>query len=209
MSIIKALPEELPEHAGEELKALYAKVSEHAGRVTMEARMMGQVPAFADDMFDNHHDVLKEGLGHLDLKQREAIALAVSSANQCVNCVKSHRRKCLDVGYSEEQVVEILGITSLCAMYNTVWTFRHLVDDEQYMKMATPLKADAMSESSLGPLLVELICVAVSTIRECKLCVKAHTKKAIKADATPEMINETIMVAAVMTAYNLYFRLNH
>lgn len=209
MPLIEVLPEQVPDDASDELQALYELGNEGGGRMKMEVRMMGHSPSFARDMMENHRRVIREGLGTLDLKQREAIALAVSSANACINCVKSHRRKCLDAGFTKEQIYEILGITAECSMHNTVWTYRYLVEDDEQRDMPTPLKSELMANASIGTLLVELICIAVSTIRECKLCVKAHTKKAIKAGATPQMLHEANMVAAVMTSYNLYFRLNH
>ena len=209
MPLTSPLPASLPDDADDVIKDLYAKVESQRGRVPVEVRMMAHVPTFANDMFENQQRIIHDGLDHLSLQQREAVALAVSSANFCVNCIKAHRRKCIDAGYSESQTIEILALAAQCAMLNTNHQFRHAVSDDRFMQMTNPLKTDAMQAVSLDALTVELICLAVSSVNACELCIQNHTQKAMDAGASVEQIDEAVLVASVMTAYNWYFRMQH
>ena len=196
------------DQASAELQALFDEARQRLGKVTTEVRMMGHIEPFARDMMHNHLEVVRNGLGFLSDKQREAVALGVSSANHCVACVKAHRRKCLDLGYSEAQALEIIAVAVECAMLNTLYTFRRLAPGD-FGKRPSPLRSRSLVDVSLDELTVQLICLSVSAVNACQSCVEAHVKKARDAGASDDQIDEASLVAAVMTGYNHFFRLQH
>lgn len=51
--------------------------------------------------------------GHLDVTAKELIGLTCSLVLRCDDCVKYHLGKCKEVGLSEEQVQEAMGIATL------------------------------------------------------------------------------------------------
>ena len=196
------------EQASPELQALYEQVQQTIGQVPVEVRMTGHVVPFAKDMFENHLQFIRQGQGHLSDAQRGAVALAVSSANFCINCVKAHRHKCTKLGYTETQTLEIIAVAAECSMLNTLYKFRDFAAGD-FADRPNPLKTQALADVTLEGLTVQLICLAVSVINACKRCVEVHTQQARDLGATTEQINEAALVASVMTAYNQFFRLQH
>ena len=51
--------------------------------------------------------------GSLDIKAKELIGLSCSLVLRCDDCVKYHLGRCKEVGLSEEQVQEAMGIATL------------------------------------------------------------------------------------------------
>jgi len=52
-------------------------------------------------------------VGHLDIKAKELIGLTCSLVLRCDDCVKYHLGKCKEVGLTQEQVQEAMGIACL------------------------------------------------------------------------------------------------
>lgn len=55
-------------------------------------------------------DSLAYSNGHLDERTKEMIGLTTSLVLRCDDCVKYHLEKCLEVGYTFEQIVEGMSV---------------------------------------------------------------------------------------------------
>ncbi|MEM1209419.1 MAG: carboxymuconolactone decarboxylase family protein [Planctomycetota bacterium] len=178
----------------------------------VELKMMARSPAVMRDTFDAATAVAAEAQdGPLDEKQLEAIRLAVSSANNCHHCVRAHRKKAANQGWSDAEISDILGLTALCAMLNAYHRHRDLIGPAAAEADGLPVDsglphAAIAHPDRLDPLLVELICMAVSSIMACPQCTRHHRQAAIHHGATPEHLAQTARAAAVMTLYNTFFR---
>ena len=198
-----------PDQAPAEAQKLFEQIKSAFGtdEVPTEYRMMGQVPAFAGDAFQNMRQQIREdGAGPLDQPTREALALAASVANNCKSCTRAHAQACQAAGWSEAQVAEILSVTATAAMYNTFYKFQHGVSDEDLTATKPRLRAHTWRGTSLDTELVELIALLVSVINSCDHCIEAHTQKALDAGVSREGIQHAMRIASVMTAFNTYFR---
>jgi alkyl hydroperoxide reductase subunit D len=206
MPVTEALP---PDQAPEATRQVFEKIKQAEGKdqVPIEFQMMGHVPAFAGDAFANQQKYLNDGNTVLTLAQREALALATSSANDCKSCVRAHVKACQDAGWSETEVAEILAVAANAAMYNTFYKFQHGVSDEALSQTKPMLRAHTWRNTSLDDGLVELIAVIVSVINSCDYCIDAHTQKALDAGVPREQLQEAMRLSSMMTAFNAYFRI--
>lgn len=48
--------------------------------------------------------------GHLDAKTRELICIAVAVTTRCDGCIANHVRKAMELGTTEEELAEALGV---------------------------------------------------------------------------------------------------
>jgi len=175
----------------------------------VELKMMARSPKVMRDTYDAATLVAAEAEdGPLDMKQIEAVRLAVSSANNCPKCVKSHAAKCKTLGWSSEEVSDILGLAAVCTMLNAYHRHRELLGPA-----ADPLPADSglphrsiLEPDRLDRMLVELICMAVSSVVACPQCTQHHRAAAVELGATDDHVAQTVRATAVMTLYNTYFR---
>ncbi|MEM0914465.1 MAG: carboxymuconolactone decarboxylase family protein [Planctomycetota bacterium] len=180
----------------------------------VELKMMARSPAVMRDAFDASTAVAAEAEdGPLDGKQIEAIRLAVSSANNCHHCVRAHSKKAAKLGWSEAEVSDILGLAAVCSMLNAYHRFRDLAGLNDDARVIDGLPAESglphaaiLRPDRLDPMLVELVCMAVSSILACPQCTKYHRQAAVRHGATDDHIAQTVRAAAVMTLHNTYFR---
>ena len=111
-------------------------------------KRMGYVPQLLElikdsnsEMFDaiNYMDdaVLKDGA--VSAKNKRLIALALSAARQCPQCVDTHARAALYLGAKKEEIVETLfvcmlvaGAPSLAAAKNTIRFLKGEIDPLEY-----------------------------------------------------------------------------
>lgn len=204
------MPPVKDDQANDRQASFFQQIQERFGRVSMEVRMMAHAPAFAQEMVDNQRQYLHDGLGFLDLAQREAICLAVSSANGCVNCVKAHYHKCLDAGWSEEQTATFLGFEAQLAMQITWHNLREsMADAKTQDESEMPMRMRAIEQVGIDVGLAALIGLAVAGVRSCPVLIQRYVEQARSAGMSTDQIDEAVYVAAVMSSYNHFFRIQH
>lgn len=197
-----------PDQASPAVQGVYDQIRQSIGQgqVSVGFQMMANVEPYLRDSFENYHRTLYQGAGRLDAKQREAIALAVSSAMNCTACVRSHAKRAVEMGWTGQQVTEILAVVATCTMYNTYYRFKDLSGDGAFEPMKMELRADTMRENTLGREVTELISIVVSNINGCRECVGSHVKKALKLGLTHADIDEAVRLSAMMSSFNAFHR---
>ena len=198
-----------PEEAPESTQKIYDRIAETigGGSVPLGYQMMGHVEPFLQDSYMNDRKFIKDGAGSLDPRQREAIVIATSSAMNCVHCVKAHVKEAVESEtFTEQEVREILAVTATCAMYNTYYKFKDLVDDEQFKSYQVGLRAHTFQKTSLDDVMVELINIVVSNINGCLMCTSGHVKKAMALGLSADDVDEAIKISATMAAFNTFHR---
>lgn len=175
------------------------------GGPPVELLMMGRVPALAEGVLANQRAHTKADDEVLELKTRSALTLAVSVANGCHGCVRSHREHALQLGWSEADITAILGITAECSMLNTYHRHREL-DESLKLPTHSGLTFKLLDHPPIERKVYELICVVVSGLNNCPACVRYHTDRARASGLSDEAIREAVRLGAVMTLLNLYFR---
>ncbi len=94
-----------PEDASGELFETFEEIRSHAGKVGNVWRALGNNPKMLKAVWDRRQSVM--GGDALPLVTKEAIALAVSEANQCTYCVTNHSAALSRLGESPDRIEEI------------------------------------------------------------------------------------------------------
>ncbi len=194
------------EATAEQAEMLEWVKSRRNGTAHTEFRMMARAPQFARDALALQDAHLHAEDGVLDGKTREAIALAVSVANGCTSCVKSHARRAQKVGWSEADVTAILGLVSQCSMLNAYHRHREL-DPTLMLPKQSGLPFGFTQNPPIEKRTAELIGVVVSGVNGCPACVRYHTDAARTLGVTDQQLHEAVRVGAAMTMFNAYFRI--
>lgn len=203
------VPPLAPEAAPESTKSIYNRIAETIGdgKVSLGYQMMGHVEPFLQDSYMNYRKFVHDGAGKLDARQRAAIVMATSSAQNCSHCVRHHAKEIVAAGsLTEQEVREVLAVTATCAMYNTYYKFKDLAGDAKFEAFSVGLRAHTFLKSTLGQPLVELINIVVSNIHGCPTCTSGHVKKALELGLTHDQIDEAMKVSATMVSFNTFHR---
>lgn len=79
--------------------------------------------------------------GALDVKTKELIALAISVAIRCDDCIGFHVKAALDLGATREEIVETLGMAIYMGAGPSVMYATHALEAYEQFKQATQAPA--------------------------------------------------------------------
>lgn len=159
----------------------------------------GRVPSFLQDFYMNFKKFVWSE-GHLDVKTRATIALAVTSALGCPAWSDWLAQRLERLGLGSQHVADTLAVAATCRMYNVFFKFRDLAGSEVYSGMSVGLRAHTFAGTSLDSKTVELINIAISDLNGCKPCTSGHVESAGKLGLSDDAILECIQCAATMAA---------
>ncbi len=101
---------------------------------------------------------------------------------------------------SDAEVNAAKTATTLMAMNNVYYRSIHLAENADLSKLPARLRMNGIAQPGIEKIDFELYCLAVSAIAGCGLCIKSHVAQAQKGGITPEGIQSSIRIAAVIQA---------
>lgn len=163
-------------------------------------QLSNQLPDYAKDIRLNLANVLtEEGSSDLSQKQIYQIALAVSYALKNQHLINTMLNNSNDM-LSEQEVFSAKAAASVMAMNNVYYRFIHLTSDKSFSSLPAKLRMNVIGNPGIDKIDFELICLAVSAINGCGMCIDAHTNALVKAGMTKLGIQSAIRIAAVLNA---------
>ncbi|ANI88906.1 alkylhydroperoxidase [Arachidicoccus ginsenosidimutans] len=134
------------------------------------------------------------------LNKKEALLLAYSIAvNEKFPLLReSLATLATEAGATQEELAEVVSITSLMNVNNVFYRFRHFLEKDFYNNQPAGIKMSVMVNPVLGKELFELISLVVSSVNGCEMCVKSHEAKLIGTGTTENKIFEAVKLGAVI-----------
>ncbi len=162
--------------------------------------LKSKLPSFAKDISLNLSNILtEEGASDLTQKQIYSIALASAYASKNLTVIEdifSETSKLL----SETDTHAIKAATTIMAMNNIYYRFVHLTSDKSFSTMPAKLRMNIIGNPGIEKTDFELICLAISAINGCGMCIDAHTHELIKAGTSKLAIQSAVRIASVLNA---------
>ena len=84
------------------------------------------------------------------------------------------------------------------AMNNVFYRFRHFVGKPGYSQRPARLRMNRLVRPAGTKADFELICLAVSTINGCEVCVRSHEEAVLAAALTEDHVLDAVRIAATM-----------
>ncbi len=172
-----------------------------AGETQLE-RLRAGLPDYARDLRLNLASVLSaEGAPGLNGRQLWSVALATGIAARhppLAHAIESAAAAHLDA----EHVTAARTAAAIMGMNNVYYRFLHLVEDEEggYRSMPARLRMNALASAGIDRLDFELLCLAVSAVNGCGLCISSHERKLRAHGVSREAIQSAVRIAAVVYA---------
>lgn len=154
-----------------------------------------KIPEAARDLALNLQSVLTQG--SLDPEQRwgVAVASAITAGNAALlDAVMTDAR----ASVSEAVLEDARAAAALMAMNNVYYRFRHMVGKESYAQKPARLRMTRIAKPLAGKANFELVCLAVSAINGCEVCIRAHEAAVLSAGLTEEQVHDAVRIAATI-----------
>lgn len=159
-----------------------------------------KLPDYAKDIRLNVTSIFSEE-SSIDLtgKQIYLIALGVAYAlknHLIVESILSDTRQTI----SDIEINAAKAAATIMAMNNIYYRFIHLANDKSFSAMPAKLRMNVIAKPGIDKVDFELICLAISAINGCGLCMDAHTNGLIKAGINKLSIQSAVRIASVLNA---------
>jgi len=158
------------------------------------------IPDFAKDLRLNLGSVLTpQGAPGLDQRQIWAVALAAAIGSRNTALARAVGRLAephLDAAHGEAA----RSAAAIMGMNNIYYRFLHLVEQPEYATMPARLRMNVIGSPGIDKLDYELLCLAVSAVNGCGMCITAHEKQLRQHDVSRETIQSAIRIASVIHA---------
>jgi alkyl hydroperoxide reductase subunit D len=179
------------------------------GGVTMERieSLRAAMPEAARDIKLNLQNVLASGAPLTD-DQRWGVAIASAYAARSPRLTEALLADA-QARVGANVVEDARAAAALMAMNNVFYRFRHLVEKPEYEKRPARLRMNRIAQPLMSKVDFELLCLAVSAISGCGVCVRAHEKTVREGGLTEDHVHEAVRIASVMHASAVALEMAH
>ncbi|MFZ4735573.1 MAG: carboxymuconolactone decarboxylase family protein [Bradymonadia bacterium] len=158
-----------------------------------------QLPEAARDLKLNLSAVL--GDGALSPEQRWGVACAAAFSTRDVAFSTAMVQDARAAGISDATIDDARAAAVLMGMNNVYYRFRHFMKDAgrtTYGDKPARLRMQRIAKPAGDKALFELMCLAVSAIGGCELCVQSHELVVLQAGLTDDQVHDAVRVAATV-----------
>jgi alkyl hydroperoxide reductase subunit D len=167
---------------------------------------MASLEVVRSELADAHKDTrlnlqaVLEG-GSLTPEQRWGVAVgsAYSARNERLKeAMINEAKKAL--ANAEPVIEDARAAASLMGMNNVYYRFRHMIGKESYSTKRPGLRMNRMAQVLTNKVDFELVCLAISAINGCEMCVKSHEKVVLEGGLSEDQVHDAVRIAAVIHA---------
>jgi lipoyl-dependent peroxiredoxin subunit D len=168
---------------------------------------MASLEVVRGELADAHKDTrlnlpaVLEG-GNLNPEQRwgVAIACAFAARNERLKEALLHEARHALADRAEPVIEDARAAASLMAMNNIYYRFRHMVGKESYASKRPGLRMNRLAQVLTNKVDFELVCLAVSALNGCEMCVRSHEKVVLDGGLSEDQVNDAVRIASVVHA---------
>jgi alkyl hydroperoxide reductase subunit D len=167
---------------------------------------MASLEVVRSELADPHKDTrlniqaVLEG-GSLTPEQRWGVAVACAYAARNERLKEAMLNEAKKALPNAEPVIEdARAAASLMAMNNVYYRFRHMVGKESYSTKRPGLRMNRLAQVATNKVDFELICLAVSAINGCEMCIQSHEKVVLEGGLSEDQVHDAVRIASVIHA---------
>ncbi len=166
--------------------------------------LASSIPDAGKDIRLNLQSVLEGGSLSADQRLGVALACAFVSRNPSLLDALLQDAAQLDLAWTEDAK----AAAALMAMNNVLYRFRHMIAKESYTTMPARLRMQRLAQPETSKLDFELMCLAVSAIHGCELCVRSHENSLVEMGASEAQVFDAVRIASVVFAASVALNLD-
>lgn len=167
---------------------------------------MASLEVVRSELADSHKDTrlnlqgVLEG-GSLTAEQRWGVAVACAFAARNERLKEAMLNEAKKALANPEPVIEdARAAASLMAMNNVYYRFRHMIGKESYSTKRAGLRMNRLAQVLTNKVDFELVCLAVSAINGCEMCMQSHEKVVLEGGLSEDQVHDAVRIASVIHA---------
>jgi lipoyl-dependent peroxiredoxin subunit D len=167
---------------------------------------MASLEVVRSELADAHKDTrlnlqaVLEG-GSLTPEQRWGVAVGSAYAARNERLKEAMINEAKKALANAEPVIEdARAAASMMGMNNVYYRFRHMIGKESYSTKRPGLRMNRMAQVLTNKVDFELVCLAISAINGCEMCVQSHEKVVLEGGLSEDQVHDAVRIAAVIHA---------
>ncbi|MBL8857974.1 MAG: carboxymuconolactone decarboxylase family protein [Planctomycetes bacterium] len=161
--------------------------------------LIDALPEAAKDLKLNLQSVLGDGTLSREQRFGVALACAFASRNEALrDALAQDVRDALGDASQDAWFEDAQAAAALMAMNNVYYRFRHMIGKPSYGTLPAKLRMGRIANPKTSKLDFELMCLAVSAINACEMCVRSHEHSLLELGASEAQVHDAVRIAAVV-----------
>ncbi|KFE67823.1 carboxymuconolactone decarboxylase family protein [Hyalangium minutum] len=167
---------------------------------------MASLEVVRSELADAHKDTrlnlqaVLEG-GSLTPEQRWGVAVGSAFAARNERLKEAMINEAKKALANAEPVIEdARAAASLMGMNNVYYRFRHMIGKESYSTKRPGLRMNRLAQVLTSKVDFELVCLAISAINGCEMCVQSHEKVVLEGGLSEDQVHDAVRIASVIHA---------
>jgi alkyl hydroperoxide reductase subunit D len=167
---------------------------------------MASLEVVRSELADAHKDTrlnlqaVLEG-GSLTPEQRWGVAVGCAYAARNERLKEAMINEAKKALANAEPVIEdARAAASLMGMNNVYYRFRHMIGKESYSTKRPGLRMNRLAQVLTTKVDFELVCLAISAINGCEMCVQSHEKVVLEGGLSEDQVHDAVRIASVIHA---------
>ncbi len=157
-----------------------------------------QLPDAARDIKINLTNVLQPGA--LNAAQTWGVAVSSGYASRNTVLTKALIADARAAGVEETVLEDAKAAAVLMGMNNVYYRFRHVIGKEEYSQKPARLRMMRLKQVATNQTDFELLCLAVSAINNCQMCVQSHEAVVVEGGLSSDQVHDAVRIAATIQA---------
>jgi lipoyl-dependent peroxiredoxin subunit D len=164
--------------------------------------LLAQIGDYGKDVRINFKNVLAgENTPGLSPSQARATLLACIYATKDKALIQSFLElEQQEKKLSEEETFGARAAVAMMGMNNVYYRSIHLSENKEWSKLPAKLRMTVMANPGVSKLDFETYCLALSAMSGCGMCINSHIDELQKGGMTPEGIQSSIRIAAIVNS---------
>ncbi len=156
------------------------------------------LPAYARDIATNLGVLVSETI--LTDQQKWGTFVASAYAVGVGEVVRTIEASATEAGLSEEAKTAAKAAAAIMGMNNVYYRALHIMENGEYRALPARLRMNVLGNPGVPKVDFELWSMAVSAINGCGACMDAHEAELKKHDVSPQAIQASLRIGAVVNA---------
>lgn len=142
---------------------------------------------------------------HFEPKEAALVTLACAETVNCPELIRFAEAEAKKAEVSDDEIKEAKDASTVMAVANLYYRFRHFVKKDAYNKPAG-FRMSVMAKPQVGKKLFEMAALGVSVINGCEVCVEGHEKSVIEHGGSEDLVHDVARLASTVNGLASIFR---
>ena len=153
------------------------------------------------DISNNLQNQLNNPL--LSKKLALSVAIAIATNEKNFNLKNILTEYALENSLTHDEIVDIQATVSIMSMNNTLYKFKHFVNQEEYFQKPSGLKMTSKAKPNFGKKTFEILALCISIVNNCQVCTIHHEEKCRELQFTTDEIYAAVQLTSTIKSISM------